>query len=466
VCEACFGDDGAPRDCGAPGAWSCERSRRGDGVCDCGCGAFDPDCEAGAGCHPFGCNVPGCALCHGPDGAVPCRAPAAFDCPEASKRNGKCDCGCGNYDPECASSSCVAPDCHASGCDSCHDAAGKTVACDVPETRWRCASGQRGDGVCDCGCGEDDPDCDGDGCATPGCGASACTTCHDAFGRALPCPGSWTCPPARFGDGLACDCGCGRADPDCGEDGCGENGCEAEGCDVRWGEDGAPIRPASWSCAMADFAGGDGCDCGCGALDPECTGGCADPGCRAPGCGQCWARGGAAFECRWSCAPERYGSGGACDCGCGLDDPDCAGDLGCSAPGCSANGCASCFDASGAELSCERGGCPAGFANDGVCDCGCREDDPDCIAVRDCVEPGCSADGCARCHDEAGAVLTCGDWSCGELERQGGGDGCNCGCGAPDPDCSAGGGCALPGCAAATCDTCRSPDGAPMSCPP
>ena len=75
----------------------------------------------------------------------------------------------------------------------------------------------------------------------------------------------------------------------------------------------------------------------------------ADPGCRAPGCGQCWARGGAAFECRWSCAPERYGSGGACDCGCGLDDPDCAGDLGCSAPGCAANGCASCFGAGGAE---------------------------------------------------------------------------------------------------------------------
>jgi hypothetical protein len=289
------------------------------------------------------------------------------------------------------------------------DAAGTDAGDAVPEG-WRCAPEQRGDGVCDCGCGRDDPDCEREGCAEPGCGVAACALCHDAIGRELPCPGHWTCSRARFGDALTCDCGCGHADPDCGADGCVEPGCEADGCDLRW-SDGAPIRPGGWSCEA-----------------------------------------------------ERFGTDGVCDCGCGQDDPDCAGDLGCSAAGCYADGCGKCFGEDGSELSCERGACTAGFENDGVCDCGCRRDDPDCLAVRDCVEPGCSADGCGRCHNASGEVLTCAHWSC-ELERQGGGDGCACGCGAADPDCGAGQGCALPGCAAQACDTCRSEDGAPMSCP-
>ena len=38
--------------------------------------------------------------------------------------------------------------------------------------------------------------------------------------------------------------------------------------------------PAAWTCTPSYFAGDDGCDCGCGALDPDCVGGgCAEASC-------------------------------------------------------------------------------------------------------------------------------------------------------------------------------------------
>jgi hypothetical protein len=465
VCAACFDVDGENRDCGAPGAWLCERARRSDGVCDCGCGALDPDCAGAGGCYQTDCNVEGCELCHGPGGSVECPKPAAFRCSKAVRGDGVCDCGCGNYDPDCKQSACTDAGCYASGCEVCHDQRGRAIACQPPAADWACDAAQRGDGVCDCGCGQDDPDCPKDGaCTQPGCSASACEQCHDTFGRLVPCPGLWTCGAARFADGRSCDCGCGRADPDCAGAGCAEAQCQASACDVRHDQTGRALAPASWTCAASAYGRGDGCDCGCGSADPDCTVGCVEPGCRAPACDHCRLANGTGFDCRWSCELARYGSGGSCDCGCGAFDPDCAG-LGCYAPGCYADGCAHCFDSKGAENACQRGACAAGYQNDGVCDCGCRQDDPDCLTGNTCVEPGCSADGCARCHDTAGASASCSDWVCG-LELQGGHDGCNCGCGALDPDCATGQGCAEAGCFTSGCVTCRSADGAPMSCAP
>jgi hypothetical protein len=464
VCEACWGEGGELRDCGAPGAWSCERSRLGDGVCDCGCGAPDPDCEPGEGCYVFGCNVVGCERCRGASADGACGEPAAFTCGDRARENGACDCGCGNLDPECNASSCVSASCWASGCDVCHDAASAEVPCVPPAPVFVCAPAQRGDGACDCGCGAPDPDCQGKGCTEAGCGAAECDLCHDAFGRELPCPGQWTCPPSRFGDGLVCDCGCGRPDPDCRGEGCAGAECDAAACDVRHGQGGAPIQPSTWLCAADDFAAQNGCDCGCGALDPDCAGGCAEPGCRAQGCDRCRAADGSAIPCRWTCELARFDDGAQCDCGCGTFDPDCGG-LGCHEPGCFAHGCDRCYASSGSEVLCEPSACSAVVFGDGVCDCGCRVDDVDCAAANDCVEPGCSADGCGRCHDANGDVQSCAAFYC-ELEQQGGGDGCNCGCGAPDPDCAIGQGCAQPGCIAQGCVTCRGVNGAPMSCAP
>ena len=51
----------------------------------------------------------------------------------------------------------------------------------------------------------------------------------------------------------------------------------------------APINiPAAWLCPLSLF-GDEDCDCGCGALDSDCSAGCAVPGCAANGCTFCYA---------------------------------------------------------------------------------------------------------------------------------------------------------------------------------
>jgi hypothetical protein len=54
--------------------WHCDPAELADGeVCDCGCGAADPDCGAGAGCKEPGCAAAACETCHDPlVRAVPC----------------------------------------------------------------------------------------------------------------------------------------------------------------------------------------------------------------------------------------------------------------------------------------------------------------------------------------------------------------------------------------------------------
>lgn len=281
-------------------------------------------------------------------------------------------------------------------------------------------------------------------------------------------PATFNCGAERWGDGAHCDCGCLAADPDCeGREACIEAGCQAADCDVRHDEAGAAIRPDSYTCGASTFDSLDGCDCGCGAIDPDCVGnGCTEPGCKEEACTRCRDAGGALLSCRFTC-DESLLSDGACDCGCGSEDPDC-GELGCSDPGCFADACEHCYGAQG-EIECARGKCPATFKLDGACDCGCRERDPDCLIAEDfCLEPSCSAIGCARCFDADGARLQCDDWIC-DAESPGlkfPTDGCNCGCGAADPDCAQGQGCSEPGCIAEGCVTCRTEDGAPMSCMP
>ena len=53
----------------------------------------------------------------------------------------------------------------------------------------------------------------------------------------------------------------------------------------------------------------------------------------------------------WQCDPAYFGSGDGCDCGCGALDPDCAG-LGCAEPGCSDSACSFCYDEGGSDVGC------------------------------------------------------------------------------------------------------------------
>jgi hypothetical protein len=34
--------------------------------------------------------------------------------------------------------------------------------------------------------------------------------------------------------------------------------------------DNCNVLPPAWSCDIANYGSGDGCDCGCGAIDPDC----------------------------------------------------------------------------------------------------------------------------------------------------------------------------------------------------
>lgn len=54
--------------------------------------------------------------------------------------------------------------------------------------------------------------------------------CLDGFAP-LDLPSTWACNPYYYGVGDGCDCGCGAIDPDCGDGGCGEDGCFEETCE-------------------------------------------------------------------------------------------------------------------------------------------------------------------------------------------------------------------------------------------
>jgi hypothetical protein len=247
ACGACPEIDPAHngRCVAAPAGWTCTRTSFGDGTCDCGCGAVDPDCA--------GASAESCARCQGATAG-----------------------GCGLDGQACPG----------------RIAAANNATC-VDATGWTCAADAFGDGVCDCGCGIVDVDCPGpssascENCPARGCNG-ATLACPDAIvpddnAVCMARPVDWTCASILFGDG-ACDCGCGALDSDCATasaascevcHGAGDGGCNAT--DICPGSIAASNNAVcsdlgGWTCAPAYFASGDGlCDCGCGIVDPDCA---------------------------------------------------------------------------------------------------------------------------------------------------------------------------------------------------
>jgi PKD domain len=96
---------------------------------------------------------------------------------------------------------------------------------------------------------------------------------------------AWTSAPDFYGAGDGCDCGQGLWDPDCAISGQRLYNCNnGEAC-VQSGQTGicqtvmtpsmpdpAPpsTAPAGWTCDPTFYNAEDGCDCGCGAFDPDC----------------------------------------------------------------------------------------------------------------------------------------------------------------------------------------------------
>jgi hypothetical protein len=283
--------------CGTPEGWLCGSLYYGDGFCDCGCGVLDIDCESQQGDACLSCPLLGCArnLCAtiDPDDNTLCTAPPlTWKCNERFYRDGvRCDCGCGFPDPDCTSN-------ELSACDACNgegSCSGQPCpglidpeaihACvqPYPPSEWRCGPDQYGSGQsCDCGCGAPDPDCrssDAGSCDSCACNSNRCPESVDPNDttQCAPAPPGWTCPEFWFSNGL-CECGCGVLDVDCAgaeADYCQicDQGCAHGHCERIRAKDNTRCSfevPSAWTCSEAVYWD-DVCDCGCGALDADCS---------------------------------------------------------------------------------------------------------------------------------------------------------------------------------------------------
>jgi hypothetical protein len=433
--------------------------------------------------------------------------PEGWKCAAALWADGYCDCGCSIADFDCVGQNCTARGCVQTGCDACYteEYGWKPCQAEPDPDDWTCTMAEQLDTVCDCGCGIPDPGCHGSGCSEPGCWRKACNVRHGGDGSVLndPFPGgasSWTCPAAAWGGGDGCDCGCGAVDPDCNnEASCSLALCNATACRTCHDASGRTVRcdddlKDGWKCDPQRYGTGDGCDCGCGIADPDCNGdGCNAYGCRDDACKRCTDSDyaldrlvGCTPTSGWSCDEGHYGTGDGCDCGCGVADPDCAGD-GCSEHGCQKDKCEYCHAGNSPDprsdsdyILCDPPGDAKGWtcgsASDpawanGECDCGCGRPDPYCRlnGRRSCSEAGCKTATCEFCNSASGARESCPDpkWSTSGTCKNPlyGMDGvCDCGCGAIDPDCGDGEGCADSLCAGKGCEVCHGPSNLLAAC--
>jgi len=115
-----------------------------------------------------------------------------------------------------------------------------------------------------------------------------------------------------------------------------------------------PPPPAGWTCYPEYYGQDDGCDCGCGVIDPDCNGipyGGACEACIGDGnCSDSSSCNGIDPEDNsqcdntpaWECDPRWYGDD-SCDCGCGVPDVDCA----------ASETCVKCSTSCTATVSCD-----------------------------------------------------------------------------------------------------------------
>jgi hypothetical protein len=147
-------------------------------------------------------------------------------------------------------------------CGAAADGCGGALACGACPDGLACNA----DGHCDA-----TTSCTHKTCADTG---AQCGTASDGCGGTIACG---SCFPGDACVDNLCECvpSCGaRA---CGDDGCGgscgtcgaNEACSAQGtCDPTGGH---TTPPPAWHCNAAYWDAADGCDCDCGALDPDCA---------------------------------------------------------------------------------------------------------------------------------------------------------------------------------------------------
>lgn len=218
----CTGDEttaSCGQDCTTPvppWEWFCNATYYGTGDdCDCDCGAFDPDC-ADLSLRIYGCAAGEVCDAQGQCSTERRPAPDAWTCdPDAFDDSSVCDCACGAFDPDCNDTTRPVLRCEPPlVCDP-------TGACVIdtspprPDT-WHCnpafyASGDD----CDCGCGAPDPDCADPLLGVYGCAVGELCTPSGVCERPANVPLEWECSVAYYAAGDDCDCDCGAFDPDC-----------------------------------------------------------------------------------------------------------------------------------------------------------------------------------------------------------------------------------------------------------
>ncbi len=318
---------------------------------------------------------------------------------------------------------------------------GGTVSCDiecqvndsrceaeatVPE-RWTCPDElYGGGGGCDCGCGALDPDCgtqmasECDTCDSPGsCGDGACPGNIDPSNNALCAQVTSVCNNGVREVGELCD------GFDVGSETCETQGFDAgtlsctttcDAYDTGGCTTGGTV-PTSWTCYTGYYGAGDGCDCGCGAVDPDCGGStaglcdyCSNSGACSSSCSDidpvdnstCGGGGGV------TCNNNVVEGGEVCD-GFDLAGNDCTTiGLGYTGGTLECNSTCSGWD----TTSCTTGGgtpvpgtwvCNSAWWSDGLCDCGCGAFDVDDCAAQDDI------DECDYCTDTGSCASSCAD---------------------------------------------------------
>ena len=270
--------------------------------------------------------------------------------------------------------------------------------------------------------------CGDDGCGGS-CGSCAATETCGLVGACV--PKTWTCPPAAYGGDGVCDCGCGASDPDCAQTDLAIKGCKpAEGCKAGL----CVAGPApGWICPIGTYGDGKVCDCGCGAIDPDCSkGDLPVPNCPSNVC----APDGTCGPCKPNCQGKSCGVDG---CGglCGICAPN--------VPLCQNGQCGTTCKSTCGDQTCGGDGC-GGVC--GTCKAGehcvldhCQPLPPELSCKSKCggqATGGCGCDGACVpgstcCNDltaSCGCLAKCDGKKCGD-------DGCGGSCGA----CEAGKAC-------------------------
>lgn len=287
-----------------PGDWTCDPTYYADEFfCDCACGGVDPDCDVGIN-PTFGCE-------ESADGAY-CTAdgvcgdlPTWWECDPSELDDGTtCDCECGGPDGDCFAEDPL-PIVNCTAGDNC----GFEGVCLPPESECEDLGDSDEDNSIDCA---DATACSGTTECDPGATAqngacdvhSDCASANDAPLCITPAFGVFQNMCSQWCDIDADDCGgtelCfdlgtneGICLTDCTDDECPDgfvcNPLDEEGTINAC----LPDVPEEWTCDPAFYFGGifDGCDCGCGIIDPDCGDDTSPEACIYCGEGSCAAVG-------------------------------------------------------------------------------------------------------------------------------------------------------------------------------